>query len=123
MMLAELLRMHGVSAGLGSADSLTSEHADRISNLKPDVVAISLLPPIQRRNGRYLLKRLRANHPEFAGCYRSWQSADIPSPLKSFPTIRQPTWSGRFPVRFRRFERSFPSRGPWRRRRQHGQLL
>ncbi len=84
MMLAELLRLHGVSAELGSADSLTSEHADRISSLKPDVVAISLLPPIQRRNGRYLLKRLRANHPNLPIVIGLWQSGEIPTPLKQF---------------------------------------
>jgi methylmalonyl-CoA mutase cobalamin-binding subunit len=88
MMLAELLRMHGISADLGSVDSLASEHADRISDSKPDVVAISILPPIQRRNGRYLLKRLRANHPSLPIVIGVWRSADIPGPFEQFSKDR-----------------------------------
>lgn len=88
MMLTELLRQHGVPSELGSADSLTSEHADRVSSAKPDVVAISILPPLQRRNGRYLLKRLRANHPNLPIVIGLWQSADIPTSLRQFSNDR-----------------------------------
>ncbi|MHB8901068.1 MAG: AI-2E family transporter [Thermoguttaceae bacterium] len=88
MMLAELLRRRGISAELGSADSLTSEHTDRISSSQPPVVAISVLPPIQRRNGRYLVKRLRASHPELPIVIGIWGSPDIPGPFEQFSRER-----------------------------------
>jgi hypothetical protein len=74
-MLGELLLAAGISAEVGSAELLTSEHADRVSNSGCDVVVISILPPVHHRGGRYLLRRLRANHPTLPIVIGAWQSA------------------------------------------------
>lgn len=73
-MLGELLLAVGISAEVGSAESLTSEQADRVTNSGCTVAVISILPPVNHRGGRYLLRRLRANHPTLPIVIGAWQS-------------------------------------------------
>ncbi|NLS94728.1 MAG: AI-2E family transporter [Planctomycetaceae bacterium] len=74
-MLADLLHAEGIRADVGAVESLTSEHADRVARLEDAVVAISILPPVANRSGRYLLKRLRADHPGLPIVIGAWRSA------------------------------------------------
>lgn len=87
-MLAESLRVTGIEAEAGSADSLTGEHVERVLKSVFDVVVISVLPPTRRRNGRYLARRLRAEAPHLPVVIGAWR---WPESLHDF---QQPSHDG-----------------------------
>lgn len=64
LMLACLLRSHGVGARALSAMGLTADFLDDVGAVRANVVCISAVPPTKLRRARYLLKKLRARFSE-----------------------------------------------------------
>lgn len=64
LMLACLLRSHGIGARALSAMGLTADFLDDVAAIQARVVCISAVPPTRLRRARYLLKKLRARFPE-----------------------------------------------------------
>jgi predicted PurR-regulated permease PerM len=64
LMLACLLRSHGVGARALSAMGLTADFLDDVAAVQAKVVCISAVPPTRLRRARYLLKKLRARFPD-----------------------------------------------------------
>ena len=64
LMLACLLRSHGVGARALSAMGLTADFLDDVGAIQARVVCISAVPPTRLRRARYLIKKLRARFPE-----------------------------------------------------------
>ncbi|MDB6058697.1 MAG: transporter, partial [Verrucomicrobiales bacterium] len=60
LMLACLLRSHGVGARALSAMGLTADFLDDVATVQARVVCISAVPPTRLRRARYLMKKLRA---------------------------------------------------------------
>jgi predicted PurR-regulated permease PerM len=64
LMLACLLRSHGVGARALSAMGLTADFLDDVAAMQAKVVCISAVPPTRLRRARYLMKKLRARFPD-----------------------------------------------------------
>ncbi|MGZ4961555.1 MAG: AI-2E family transporter [Limisphaerales bacterium] len=64
LMLACLLRSHGVGVRALSAMGLTADFLDDVAAIQARVVCISAVPPTRLRRSRYLLKKLRSRFPE-----------------------------------------------------------
>jgi hypothetical protein len=60
LMLACLLRSHGVGAKALSAMGLTADFLDDVAAVQAKVVCISAVPPTRLRRARYLMKKLRS---------------------------------------------------------------
>ena len=80
-MLAQLLKSEGLIAEVTSTDHLASEVMERIEQLHPAVVVISILPPVAQRETRLLWKRLRAKYPDLPVIVACWNSTDAPQLL------------------------------------------
>lgn len=75
-MLAGILRGRGVDARVTSAATLSGESVSLVSELQPDLVCISAVPPHAVMQARYLCKRLRAAHPQLKIVAGLWQSTE-----------------------------------------------
>jgi hypothetical protein len=75
-MLAQLLACEGLSARVASANSLSSEVVEQVEGFEADVVLISILPPISRRETRLVWKRLRSRYPDLPVVIGYWQSGE-----------------------------------------------
>jgi hypothetical protein len=64
-----------------SIDHLASEVLERIEQLHPAVVVLSILPPVAQRETRLLWKRLRAKYPDLSVVIACWHSTDAPQLL------------------------------------------
>jgi predicted PurR-regulated permease PerM len=64
LMLACLLRSHGVGVRALSAMNLTSDFLEDIAAITAHVVCISAVPPTRLRRARYLVKKLRGRFPD-----------------------------------------------------------
>jgi predicted PurR-regulated permease PerM len=72
LMLACLLRSHGVGARALSAMGLTADFLDDVATTQARVVCISAVPPTRLRRARYLLKKLRARFPDTKAVVGVW---------------------------------------------------
>lgn len=80
-MLAQLLESEGLLTEVTSTDHLASEVLERIEQLHPAVVVLSILPPVAQRETRLLWKRLRAKYPDLPVIIACWHSNDAPQLL------------------------------------------
>lgn len=80
-MLAQLLKSEGLIAEVTSTNHLASEVMERIEQLHPAVVVLSILPPVAQRETRLLWKRLRAKYPDLPVIIACWNSTDAPQLL------------------------------------------
>ncbi len=63
LMFEHLLRLRGYDVEMGSIQSTVGEVLEQIQQTGAHAVVLSVLPPLGARDGRYLCKRLRSQHP------------------------------------------------------------
>ncbi len=75
-MLAMLVRRTGVDAETIGAGALPAEVVEAVNRDGVGVVALSILPPLSTRDGRYLCRCLRARYPDVPIVVGIWQDGD-----------------------------------------------
>jgi hypothetical protein len=78
--LARMVRRIGVDADSIGAGALPSEVVDAVDRVGIGVVALSVVPPLSTRDGRYLCRCLRTRYPDIPIIVGIWQNSD-PGPL------------------------------------------
>lgn len=72
LMLAQLLSLRGYEAEAVSTHALAAEMLQKVSEVNPDVVVVSALPPSATSRARYLCKRLQAQSEDRAMVVGLW---------------------------------------------------
>jgi predicted PurR-regulated permease PerM len=80
-MLAQLLVAEGFDVATESGKSTTGELVERVAESKPELVVISVLPPIGARNSRLLSRRLRSRFPDLPIVIGFWTGAAVKEDL------------------------------------------
>jgi hypothetical protein len=80
-MLAQLLVAEGFDVATESGKSTTGELVERVAEAKPELVVISVLPPIGSRGSRLLSRRLRSRFPDLPIVIGFWTGAEVKEDL------------------------------------------